>query len=838
MRFYTLLILLLLNTCVYSQIETIVSGRILEKGTNNALPFVSIGFKGTKTGTTSDFEGNFTIKSTSTSDSLIFSYIGYKTEKRKIKPGQKQHLVIELQSQSRALQEFVVHPGENPAIKIIRKAQQMRSVNNLENLSEYEFDSYNKIDVSMNNISEKMKNSLVFKPLKKLLDTTSQMKNEEGKYILPLFISESYSRYFQSTSPSKNKEIVKGSNISGIGVNQGSYVIDLLGATAMQFNFCNNWLRILGKDFISPIATGSMSYYIYTLTDSLYIDGIKCYKIKLNLRREEDLGFLGTMWITDSTFAIKRIDVELSPNANVNFVDRMKIQQEMTQTSQGAWIPVKVRMIFDVAELTKNSSGFIAKLYRSNSALEVNNQKEAVFFDTPFEHESDASEKDSSFWKIVRKEPFSKVETQMFNMIDSVKNVPIVKSYTDIIRLVLEGYYRVGKIDWGPYVFLMGYNNVEDFRFQLGCKTNQFFSEKFQLRGHIAYGTKDEKIKYSLGGDYIISKKKWTTLGASFKDDYEILGVTDNSGSFIQKSASSNVFAAFSFLSPRARINRTIDTRINFVTQPKRDWTFHAILQNTSFEPMFLFAYKNNRHISGTLEDLDQNFTYTAATIEARFAFKELMVVRGIERTRLMRAKAPIISISYSRGFKGILNGSYDYDKIQLNVNQHISTGFLGSADYNITAGKIFGTLPYPMLYVPAGNQTFLYSDNNFSLMNLYEFLADEYVYASYVQHMEGLIFNRIPVIKNWKWRNFALIKTTYGNLSNDNKALIPPLNKDGKPIEPITFFGNEPYVEVGYGIENIFKFITIGAYHRLTYLNSYHRVRTFGVNVGLRFTF
>jgi Family of unknown function (DUF5686)/CarboxypepD_reg-like domain len=833
-----LLIFFSICSCVYAQEETNVSGRILEKGTNNALPFVSIGFKGTKTGTTSDFEGNFSLKTSSPSDTLIFSYVGYKVEKRKIKAGQKQHIIIEMQSQSNDLREFVVHPGENPALKIIRKAQQKRAVNNQENLSEYEFDSYNKVDVSMNNISEKMKNSLVFKPLKKLLDTTSQMKNEEGKYILPLFISESYSRYFQTTSPSQNKEIVKGSSINGIGVNQGSYVIDLLGATTMQFNFCNNWLRILGKDFISPIASGSMNYYIYTLTDSLWIDGLKCYKIKLNLRREEDLGFLGTIWITDSTFAIKRIDVELSPNANVNFVDRMKIQQEMQQTKAGPWLPVKVRMVFDVAELTKNSSGFIAKLYRSNSSFEVNQKKEDHFFSNTFERNIEASEQDSSFWKNVRKEPFSKVETQMFNMIDSVKNVPVVKTYTDIIRLILDGYYRIGKFDYGPYVFLLGYNYVEHLRFQLGLKTNQYFSENYQLNGHVAYGTFDEKIKYSVGGNYILSRKHWTTIGGSFKDDYDILGVTDNSGSFIQRSPTSNVFAAFSFFSPKARINRTIDYRINFVTQPINDWTFHAFIQNTTFEPKFNFAYKNNPDGTDSLTNLSHNFIYTAATFEVRYAYKELMVVRGVERTRLTRAKAPILTLSYTHGFKGILNGQYDFDKVQLNVRQHISTGFLGNADYNFTVGKIFGTLPYPMLYVPAGNQTFFYSDYNFSLMNLYEFVADQFVYASYVQHFEGLFFNRIPVLNKWKLRNFALIKATYGSLTEDNISIIPLRNRQGKLIEPVTFFGNQPYVEVGYGIENIFKFFTIGAYHRLTYIDPSRKMRTFGINVGLRFTF
>lgn len=841
MRLTLFLIFTLIYCYAFAQEETIVYGRILEKGKPEPIPFVSIGFKGTKTGTTSNFEGNYIIKTTLPVDTIVITYVGYKTIKKKIRRGEKQLLNIELQQQTSDLREVTIKPGINPALRIIKRAQEMREVNDQDKLSSYEFDSYNKIDVSMNNISEQMKNKAVFKPIRSLLDTSKQMKNEEGKYILPIFISESYSRLYQNVNPSKTKEQIRGSSITGVGVNEGSYVIDLLGASMLQFNFNQNWLRILGKDFISPIASGSMSYYIYTLLDSVDIEGTKCYKIKINLRREEDLGFLGMMWITDSTYAIKRIDAEISPSANVNFVDRLKIQQEMEQTTAGPYLPVKIRMIFDIAEMSKNSSGFIAKMYRSNSNIEVNKIRDQEFFDVRVEREPDMSDKDSAFWGGVRKEPFTKVENQMFLMIDSIKNLPVIKTYIDVIRLVLEGHYRIGKLDWGPYVFLVGYNNVEEVRFRLGFRTNQFFSKSWQLKTYLAYGTNDMQMKYGLGADYIISKRKWTTIGASFKDDYDILGVTDVNTVTLQKSATSNLFAAFSFATPRARINRTIDYRINFITQPKRDWTFRASVQNTWFDPLgkFFFAYKRNPLAAETIENILHDYTYTAATVETRFAYKELMMVRGIERTRLVRAKAPILTLSYTRGIKGVLGGQFDFDKVQLNVSQHITTGFLGNADYSITAGKIFGVLPYPVLDVPSGNQTFLYSENNYSLMNMYEFVADEYSHFSWVQHFEGLFFNRVPLLGKWKLRNFALLKATYGHLSEENKNLLPVANRNGIPVSPITAFKDEPYVEVGYGIENIFRVLSIGSFHRLTYLNSSDRqVRSWGINLGIRITF
>lgn len=830
----------LISLCGYAQ-ETVVSGRIFEKGKQEPIPFASIGFKGTTTGTTSDFEGTFSFKTSADVDSIIITCVGYNRLAKAIKKGQKQYLHIELESSSLMMKEVFIKPGVNPALRIINLARERRAVNDPDQLVSYEYDCYNKVDVSMNNISEKMKNNKLLAPLKSLFDTTNQMKNEEGKYILPVFISETQSHYYYNSNPSKSKEVINASNITGFGVNEGSFVVDLLGTSLIQFNFNHNWMRILAKDFISPLATGSHSYYYYKLVDSTFIEGKKCYEIKLDLKRKEDLGFLGTVWIEDSTFAIRRINAEISPNANLNFIERLKIQQEQAPTAEGPWLPVKTRVIVEIGRVTENTSGFVAKMYRANTKIVVNKPKDMAFFDVVITHEDAVSQKDSAFWAATRTETFSAVEQKMFSMIDSVKNLPAVRTYIDIVRLITEGYYRKGAIDYGPYLFLVGYNEVEGFRTRIGFRTNQQFSRNWYYRGYLAYGFRDQKLKYGLGAERILSHRKWTTLGIHYKNDNDILGVSDPSSApiFAFGAGRGNLFAALSLSSGQSRINHTIDYRLVYLTQPLRDWTFRVSLQNTFFEPLgkFVFAYKRDPVGGENKVNLAESFTYTAATVDVRFAFKEVMIARGNERLRMTMPKAPSITLSYTRGFKGVLSGNFNFDKVQVNMNQHITTGALGNADYSVTVGKLYGRLPYPMLEVMRGNSTFIYSDNNFSLMNLFEFVADEYSHFWYVQHFEGLFFNRVPLFRKWKLRNFAVVKAAYGHLSARNNALIPSADEDGKSLSPIYQFRNEPYVEAGYGIENIFRFVSIGAVHRLTYLNNVN-VRKWGINVGINITF
>ena len=839
LRSRCLFISLFIAFTAFAQQETVIKGRVTERGKPESLPFVSIYFKGTQKGTSSDFEGNFTLKTSSHVDSIVFSYIGYKTLTRKVQTGKTQMLNIELVPDSKVFQDVIIVAGVNPALRIVKKAAENKSKLSQNAAKNFEYDSYSKVDMSMNNISEKLKNSTVFKPLKTLFDTANQIQNEEGKYILPIFISEAYSRYYQSNSPPLSKEIVKASDINGFLAEQGNFMVDMLGANSLEFNFNQNWIRFLYKDFLSPIADGGSNYYIYTLTDSVEIDGLKCYKIKLNLRREEDLGFLGTMWIADSSFALKRVDVEISSSANINFLDRLKIQQELVPTDSGFWIPSKTRAIIDIAKVTENASSFIAKMYRSNSNFSVNQNHPPSFYDILVERDENMLNRDSAYWDSVRTEPFSVTEKQMISMIDSVKNVPVVKTYLDIIQILAEGYFVANKIDIGPNIFLVGYNEVEHLRVRLGFKTNNAFSRKWYLNGYLAYGFGDEKFKYGMGANRLLSHKYWTIIGASHKNDYEIMGISDASSMQLHNPPPSNAFTTLSFLSSSARLNKTIDYRLFFTIQPTRNWTVRTTFQNTFYEAIgsFVFAYKFNPDLPSTPDNISSSFTYTAATIEARFAYKEVMIERGIDRIRMRQSRIPAITFLYSKGMKGVLNGEFDYQKFQVNIQHHLNTGIFGTADMSLTLGKVLGTLPYPLLEIPRGSSTAFYSDLNFGLMNLYEFASDEYYSFRYIQHFEGLFFNSIPVISKWKLRNYGLVKGAYGSVSQANKDLFSPIDAQGRAFSPVYEFKNEPYIEVGYGIENLFRFMTLGAVHRLNYLNNTN-ARKFGINIGIIFQF
>lgn len=251
----------------------------------------------------------------------------------------------------------------------------------------------------------------------------------------------------------------------------------------------------------------------------------------------------------------------------------------------------------------------------------------------------------------------------------------------------------------------------------------------------------------------------------------------------------------------------------------------------------FAFAYIVDRSKPASPDNVRNNFTYTAAAAEVRFAYKEHMVIRGSDRVRMVMPKVPALTLTYVRGVKGLLKGDFDYERLQLNINQYITTGIFGNAIFNINIGKVFGVLPYPMLNVPMGNPSFVYSDRNYSLMNLYEFVADEYSQITYVQHFEGFFTNRIPLLKKWHWRNVAFVKTAYGHLTDANKALLPSSNEEGESLSPVYQFKNEPYAEIGYGFENIFRVISVSAVHRLTYLDNVN-VRKFGINVGLMINF
>ncbi len=838
MKIYSLLLLFYtLPFLVLGQTETIITGKIQDQRTKEALPYVSIGFKGFPGGTTSDFEGRFKISSKHPIDTLLVSYVGYKLYKLKVKTGLSQNVLIELNEQTFEMKEAVIRPGINPALRIIDAARENRKALNQDEITAYQYNSYSKVDISLTNISEEMKNSKVFKPLKTLFDTIHQMRNSEGKHILPVFVSETFSKYYYLKSIGKGKEVIEGSKYSGIGIEANSYLMDLMGGQLHHYNLNNNFIRILNKDFVSPIADAAHYYYIFSLLDSVEIEGTKCFKIQLNLRRRQDLGFEGLIWIADSTFALKQVDLTIGKDANVNFVQRIKIQQEMQPTKENPWITSKSRIIFDFERLQKNGSGMVAGFYNAYTQIETNVGLNKEFFDYPIVTLENATDKKIEYWEEKRTEPLSSIEKEMFEKVDSVNNLPIVKTYVDVVHTVVEGYKRIGKLDWGPYMNILAFNKVEGLRLRLGFKTNYDFSQKFVFNTYLAYGTLDKEFKYRVGLDYIIDARRWTVASARYRKDNDILGITNSPISY---ALAGGFFQFFNFFSPNIRLNRTEEINLSFTQTFSSNWTLKFLFDYNTFKPLgdFSFAYTTAITNPGEVPSLRSSFTNSSIGFEARWAYKEIMISRGHDRFRAERAKLPVMIFSYQRGLRGLAGSNFEYDKLNLIVSHHMNTSWAGTADWYVYTGKIFGALPYPLLDVARGNESIIYSDYNYSLMNNYEFISDAFIHTSYTQHFEGVLFNHIPWVNKLKLRNFAVVKAAYGTISNANLAANASLDNLGRQTSPIyTFSNNEPYFELGYGIENILKIASIGFVHRLNYHNHLN-TRKFGINIGLNLQF
>lgn len=255
------------------------------------------------------------------------------------------------------------------------------------------------------------------------MDKFEKIAGEDGRPVIPIYLSESISNYYFRENPRKKKEQILKTKISGIAVTDGSLISQLIGSSFQQYNFYQNWLSVVEKDFHSPIADGWKNTYEYYLIDTTFVGGYWCYQIDYEPKRPQDLAFNGTIWIDTLSHALVQVDAGVGKRANINFIERIKIQQEYEQIGDSTWMPVKSRVLIDVAELTDSTAGMLVKFYTSNRNVTVNKPRPTKFYDYPLELSEDYKEYPEDYWNKVRHEPLTAGEQTAYQLIDSVKQV-------------------------------------------------------------------------------------------------------------------------------------------------------------------------------------------------------------------------------------------------------------------------------------------------------------------------------------------------------------------------------------------------------------------------------
>ncbi|MES2628401.1 MAG: DUF5686 family protein [Bacteroidota bacterium] len=808
----------LLSLSSFAQ-QTVVSGQVFDAKTKESLPLVTLHFQDTKIGLNADADGKFQIATYYATDTLVFNFIGYKPKKIRIKKDQAQEVQVFLEPSTVGLQEVVIRydkEQENPAHPIIRRVIANKKVNDREKLQAYQYEAYNKVEFDLNNLSDEFKNRKIIKPFKFVFD---HIDSSGEKAYLPIFITEAISDFYYRKSPKSSFENIKATKVSGV---ENESVSQFLGDMYQNLNVYDNNIIAFGRSFISPISNNGFIYYKYFLTDSLYIGDSYCYQIEFKPRRKQEPTFEGTLWINDTTYAVKKLEASIAEDANINFIKKFFVEQEFEQVEKEVWMLKKDKLVVDF-NLTKGVMGLYGRKTSTYRNHVINKELDSKFYNNKdnINLAADFDKKSTAYWDTARHEELSVQEKAIYTMVDSIKNVPQFRTFIDVLNFLINGYEVLGNFEIGPYFTFYSFNPVEGNRLRFGGRTSNAFSKRILLEGYGAYGFRDERFKYGGGFTYILSKQPRTAFSGYAKQDVEQLGQSQNA------LRNDNVLSSFFRRNPARKLTLTEEYRSEF----EHEW-FTGFSNKISFRwramrPLGILAYEKYNEQNQLVQI--PSIKTAEVGLYTRFAFKERFVYGEFERVSL-GTDYPILELQYSKSMPGIGGTFYNYQKLVAGVEDELKLGIFGRTEYRFEAGKVFGTAPYPLLEIHKGNETFFYDDYAFNSMNFFEFVSDEYASAFVTHHFDGFFLNRFPLLRKLKWREVASVKAVVGHYNDAN-------SRDLILTDNIYTLNRGPFLEAAVGIENIFKFVRIDGLYRLRYLDHPNIVK-FGIRIKLQFEF
>ncbi|MCA1965067.1 MAG: DUF5686 and carboxypeptidase regulatory-like domain-containing protein [Flavobacterium sp.] len=810
MKTKIVLFFLFLSSIVIGQ--TKVGGKVTDEF-GDPVAFANVIFKNSKEGVITDENGNFYFESKENYSTLVVSYVGFDKKEISLKPGLNTGLKIQLKSGTE-LKEVVIYTGKtskknNPAIDILRKIWERRRKNGLKMFKQYEYDKYEKVEFDLNTIDSAFMNSKVFKGMEFVFDQIDT-SSISGKTYLPIFINETLSEVYGDNKEKKYKEITKANKNSGFGSGDGvnTFIKDLYA----DFDIYDNYLKFFDKDFVSPLSRTGINVYNYVLNDSMFIDNKWCYNIVYYPRRKNELTFKGDFWVNDTTFAIKRINLEASKSANINWVKEIYIEQEYEVMNDSVFLLKRDYMMSDFSFSKKEESKGV---YGKRTTLARNHKfdikKEDKFYKEEVNfYDNSVFNKPDEYWEENRFEALNKNEAGIYKMLDTLKEVPRFKRIYNLASILGSGYIEIPKLkmDYGPIFSTFGYNDVEGLRLRAGGRTYFGSNDTWRIQGYTAYGFKDNKFKYGISGKWMVDKKNRIILSAGNRRDVEQIGVSlTTSNDVLGRSFASSSFFSSGTNNKLTSVNLST---LGFEIEPVKNLTFQTNLSYRTLKSasnQFSLDYYTDNTQTTTKSEIKQS----EINLVAEYTPGRRTVGYGVERLEVDNNYARIF-LSYSQGLKGVLNSDFDYQKLQFYYRQPVLVGGFGRLFTTLELGKTFGQVPLGLMGVIPGNQSYFIIDNTYNLLNYYDFVADQYASLHFEHHFNGRLFSRVPLLRKLNWREIVGIKGVYGTVSDENRFI----NASGLVYRA----PEDIYWEYHAGIGNIFKVLRIDFAWRGSYLD------------------
>ncbi len=855
-RFNCWLVLLLiiagLPLLAQGQSVTSASGIVKDSITGEPLSYVSVLFKNSTIGAMTDDKGYFTLQNSNGYTTLLVSSMGYTDKEIQLHPGKKNEgLNVQLRPTSFELSEVVVKPKrerysrkDNPAVELIKKVIEHKADNRIESKDEYQVETYEKLSLALDNFSPNMdRNNFTrkFKFITNYLDTSEF----NGKPILTVSVRETLAEQYYRKKPKAEKTIVKAKRMQGVdkSMDEGGITANL--AEIFQgVNIFDNNINILLNRFVSPLSsTLAVSYYKYYIMDTLDVSGTKCVDLAFVPVNSESYGFTGRLYVTlDGNYALKKVTLNVPSHINLNFVDKLRIEQTFRQAEDSTWVKdsENTYINFYIINGTQQLYAHNVRSYE-NYQFEIAN-RDSVFGLLGETHMAQrAAAQPDSFWVKHRHIPLKEKESALDELLAQMRKVPVFNVIIKTAEILITGYIptkseaKTSKFDFGPMNTTFSSNSLEGFRMRLSGMTTANLNRNWFADGYLAYGISDRKFKYNGHLTYSFTPKdyhpgEFPRNNLSATHEYDVY----TPGQDFLFTSKDNMFVAIKVGTPVTHMQYIRKTQLQY----DKDWTNNLSLM--------AWARVENNEAAGTLRYNQMNedgtltpwssFDKTEVGLQLRYAPGERAYNgrAGRESPFNLSKDAPVFKVTHQLGVKA-LGGDFQYNHTEVSAEKRIWLSSFGHIDALVKGGKVWDKVPFPLLILPNTNQSLTIQPEAFNMMNAMEFVADQYVSLSMTYYLKGWILNRVPLIKWLRLREVVSFSGIYGGLSDkNNPTLTPGLFQLPDGTMPL---GNKPYMEASVGLENILKILRVDYYRRLSYLDN-PGIKKGGFRIALRFSF
>ena len=812
--------------------STLLQCYVVDWQTGDSIPYANAVYRNLKLGASSDANGHFSI-ARKVGEQLTITAIGYKPRHIKITAHTARELKVTLIADSKQLQGIVVKAKrrhkysrkDNPAVELMRRVIAAKKQTHLENHDYYQYDKYQKVTMAINNLTPDELEGSMFKKAPWLLDQVETCPYN-NKLILPISVDETLTQHLYRKSPRDEKDIVLGQSTKGISklIQTGEALNTIVKDLFKDINLYDDHIDLLQKRFPSPIGSTAISFYHFYIDDTVYVNQDQCIRLQFMPANQQDFGFRGELYVlNDSSLHVKKCDMQLPANTGVNFVDAMKFQQEFTKLSNGEWALTTDNMI---AELKLTDLLQRAIVIRTTG---MTNYAFAPIEDKQFKgkakiiYDTNAKMRDNEFWAAHRTTQLTKSEAGMDSFIKRMANTKHFKWVIFASKALIENFIETGsedkpsKFDIGPVNTFISKNLVDGIRLRASARTTAKLNPHWFFEGYYAYGTKSRRSYYDAKVTYSFNKPEYQPIEFPVRTiSFESTSDVESPSDKYLKHNKDNIFMTFRPVKVEQMyfVNRQ---KINFNWETDYGLATSLELRTESNRPTGKLVYEK---MDGTLVD-----KLRMSEVILGFNYRPgQSYVNSKQKRMTVNLDAPEFNVTHTMGIKHFLGGDFNSNLTEVSIYKRFWLGSWGHIDTRVQGGAQWNKVPFQFLITPPVNTSYFEHQGTFNLMKGLEFLNDRYAQFNLAWDLEGKIFNRLPLIKKLKWREYVAFKGMWGHLTDKNNPYLPQNANDTElykfPVDT-RVMTRDPYMEFVVGVHNIFKCLEVDYVRRLTYTNA-----------------